>query len=36
MMTDAMQRVITVSQQVGIIGFLVDAKDETAKHYYQR
>jgi len=36
MMTEAMQRIINVSQQVGIIGFLVDAKDEAAKCYYQR
>ncbi len=36
MMTEAMQRVINVSEQVGIIGFLVDAKDEAAKRYYQR
>ena len=36
MMTDAMQRIIRVSQNVGIIGFIVDAKDETAKRYYQQ
>ena len=36
LMTDAMQRVISVSHNVGIIGFLVDAKDETAKRYYQQ
>jgi ribosomal protein S18 acetylase RimI-like enzyme len=36
MMTEAMQRITSVSQNVGIIGFLVDAKDETAKRYYQR
>jgi len=36
MMTDAMQRVISVSHNVGLIGFLVDAKDETAKRYYQQ
>jgi GNAT superfamily N-acetyltransferase len=36
MMTEAMQRVINVSQHVGIIGFLVDAKNEDARCYYQQ
>jgi ribosomal protein S18 acetylase RimI-like enzyme len=36
MMTEAMQRVINVSQHVGLIGFLVDAKNDNARCYYQQ
>ncbi len=36
MMIDAMKRVITVSEQLGITGFFVDAKDSDAKTYYLR
>ena len=36
LMIQAMQRVLNVSEQVGVIGLLVDAKDETATHYYQQ
>lgn len=36
MMTEAMQRVINVAQHVGIIGFIVDAKNESARCYYQQ
>ena len=34
MMIDAMKRVLTVSRQLGITGFFVDAKDSAAKEYY--
>lgn len=36
MMINAIERVIKVSQQLGIIGFFVDAKDNEAKAYYQQ
>ena len=34
MMINAIERVIRVSQNLGIIGFFVDAKDNEAKAYY--
>ncbi len=36
MMMDAIERVISVSQNLGIIGFFVDAKDNEAKAYYEQ
>jgi len=34
MLIDAMKRVVTISQNAGIIGFFVDAKNESAGDYY--
>ena len=34
MMINAMKRVINISENVGIIGLFVDAKDQGAKEYY--
>ena len=36
MMINAIERVISVSQNLGIIGFFVDAKDNDAKEYYEQ
>jgi len=36
MMINAVERVIRVSQNLGIIGFFVDAKDKKAKAYYEQ
>ena len=36
MMINAVERVIRVSQNLGIIGFFVDAKDNKAKAYYEQ
>jgi GNAT superfamily N-acetyltransferase len=36
MMINAIERVIRVSQNLGIIGFFVDAKDNEAKAYYKQ
>ena len=36
MMINAVERVIRVSQDLGIIGFFVDAKDNKAKAYYEQ
>ncbi|MBW1737860.1 MAG: GNAT family N-acetyltransferase [Deltaproteobacteria bacterium] len=36
MMIDAIERVIRVSQNLGIVGFFVDAKDNEAKAYYEQ
>jgi GNAT superfamily N-acetyltransferase len=36
MMVDAFNKVLSVSRILGIIGFFVDAKDETAKKFYLR
>jgi len=36
MMINAVERVIRVSQHLGIIGFFVDAKDNKAKAYYEQ
>ncbi|MFH1932164.1 MAG: GNAT family N-acetyltransferase [Pseudomonadota bacterium] len=36
MMINAVERVIRVSQDLGIIGFFVDAKDNKAKGYYEQ
>jgi len=35
MMVNAIERILKVSEHLGIIGFFVDAKDENAKTYYQ-
>jgi hypothetical protein len=35
-MVDAMRRALLVSEQVGIMGFFVDAKDQAASRYYQQ
>jgi len=36
MLINAIMRVISISEHVGVIGFFVDAKNEGAKTYYQR
>jgi len=36
MMVEAMKKTLTIAENAGIVGFFVDAKDEVAKHYYQR
>jgi len=36
MLINAIERVIRVSQHLGIIGFFVDAKDDDAKVYYEQ
>lgn len=36
MMINAIERIITVSENLGIIGFFVDAKNENAKAYYEQ
>ena len=36
MMINAVEQVIRVSQNLGIIGFFVDAKDNEAKAYYEQ
>ena len=36
MMLDAMERVLKVSEHLGIIGFFVDAKDDAAAMYYRQ
>jgi GNAT superfamily N-acetyltransferase len=36
LMVDAMRRALLVSEQVGIMGFFVDAKDQAASRYYQQ
>ncbi len=35
MMVNAMERVILVAEQIGIMGFFVDAKDNAAKTFYE-
>lgn len=36
MLIDAMKRTLTISENIGIVGMFVDAKDGNAAHYYQR
>ena len=36
MMIHAIKRVVNISENVGIVGFFVDAKDEAAKTYYEQ
>lgn len=36
MMVDAMQRIVAVSENLGIIGFFVDAKDDKAQAFYMQ
>lgn len=36
MMMNAIERILMISEHVGIIGFFVDAKDEQAKKYYEQ
>jgi ribosomal protein S18 acetylase RimI-like enzyme len=36
LMVEAMKRAIVIADNAGIIGLLVDAKDEKAKNYYLR
>jgi ribosomal protein S18 acetylase RimI-like enzyme len=36
MMVDAMQRIVAVSENLGIIGFFVDAKDDKAQAFYKQ
>jgi len=34
MMVDAFKKTLSVSEQIGVVGFFVDAKTDEAKHYY--
>ena len=36
MMLDAMERVLVISQHLGIMGFFVDAKDDEAARFYKQ
>ena len=36
MIANAIERILTVSENLGIIGFFVDAKNEAAKQYYEQ
>ena len=36
MMINAIERILVVSEHLGIIGFFVDAKDDTAKRFYEQ
>ena len=36
MMVNAIERILLVSKNLGIIGFFVDAKNENAKDYYEK
>ena len=36
MMVNAIERILMVSKNLGIIGFFVDAKNESAKQYYEQ
>ncbi len=36
LISSAVNKVILISENVGVIGFFVDAKDEYAKEYYQQ
>ena len=36
MMINAIERIIKVSEHLGIIGFFVDAKDDAAKKFYEQ
>lgn len=36
MMAEAMKRTLAVAENIGIIGFFVDAKDHAAREYYEQ
>jgi ribosomal protein S18 acetylase RimI-like enzyme len=36
MMVDAMRRTLAVAENIGIIGFFVDAKNQSAREYYEQ
>ena len=36
MMINAMKRVLKITQQLGILSFFVDAKDKSARLYYEQ
>ncbi|MFA5515087.1 MAG: GNAT family N-acetyltransferase [Desulfuromonadales bacterium] len=36
MMVEAMRRTLAVSENIGIIGFFVDAKNQAAREYYEQ
>ena len=36
MMADAMKRILSVSENIGVIGFFVDAKHQDAREYYEQ
>jgi GNAT superfamily N-acetyltransferase len=36
MMVDAMRRTLAVAENIGIIGFFVDAKNQSARTYYEQ
>jgi GNAT superfamily N-acetyltransferase len=36
MMVDAMRRTLAVAENIGIIGFFVDAKNQNAREYYEQ
>jgi hypothetical protein len=36
MMVNAIERIVTVSENLGVIGFFVDAKDDKAQAFYMQ
>ena len=36
MMTEAMKRILSVAENIGIIGIFVDAKNQSAREYYEQ
>ena len=36
MMAEAMQRTLSVAENIGIIGIFVDAKNQSAREYYEQ
>jgi GNAT superfamily N-acetyltransferase len=36
LLVDALQRCLRLSEEIGMVGVVVDAKDETARAYYER
>lgn len=36
LLTEAVHRTALIAEQAGVIGLFVDAKDDAAKHFYQR
>ncbi|PLX86101.1 MAG: GNAT family N-acetyltransferase [Desulfuromonas sp.] len=36
MMADAMKRILAIADNIGVVGFFVDAKNQPAKEYYEQ
>ena len=36
LLADALQRCLRISESIGMLGVIVDAKDERARHWYER